>query len=323
MSLPADRGHISTEQRHSASCDLDTMQTIDIVRLMAGDHRAVIAAVEHAAESIARFIDALAPRMAEGGRLIYLGAGTSGRLGVLDAAECPPTFQIDSSQVIGIIAGGDVSLRMSSESKEDDVNGAIAALDERAINARDTLLGIAAGGTTPYVLGGLRHAKSCDAMTALLTCAAVAEPVEACDHLLHLPTGPELLTGSTRLKAGSATKLALNTISTALFVQLGKTYSNLMIDLRATNAKLRDRAIRILRELCPKLSREQAAAVIERAGGDLKTAIVMEQLGIGRDNARARLDESGGHLRPVLEAELLPDEHPTSFFTPEDRPHGE
>jgi N-acetylmuramic acid 6-phosphate etherase len=302
MTLPPDRGHISTEHRHPASHELDAMDTIDVVRFMADDHRAVIEAVEQAASAIASFVDNLAPRIEQGGRLIYLGAGTSGRLGVLDAAECPPTFQADPLQIVGIIAGGDASLRKSSESKEDEPDGALDALDELSIGERDTVLGIAAGGTTPYVLGGLRHAKARGAMTGLLTCAATSNPLENCDHLLFLPTGAELLTGSTRLKAGTATKLTLNIITTTLFIKLGKVYSNLMVDLRATNAKLRDRAIRILRELCPTLSREQAASAIDDAGGDLKVAIVMQRLSISRNDACARLVEHNRRLRAALEA---------------------
>jgi N-acetylmuramic acid 6-phosphate etherase len=301
MPLPPDRAHITTEHRHPASHELDTMDTLRIVRLMAVDHRAAIEAVEQASVSIARFIDELAPRVAAGGRLVYLGAGTSGRLGVLDAAECPPTFQADPSQIVGVIAGGEASLRKSSESKEDEPDGANHALNELAVGERDTLLGIAAGGTTPYVLGGIRHAKSRGAMTGLLTCAPLLAPPDGCDHLIELATGPELLTGSTRLKAGTATKLALNTITTTLFIKLGKTYSNLMVDLRATNDKLRDRAIRILRELCPELSRESAATAIDAAHGDLKAAIVMQRLGMDFAGAVARLSAHNRHLRPALE----------------------
>lgn len=299
--LPPDRGHIRTEHRDPRSMHLDALDTRSFITLMADDHRSVVDALYAAREPLASFIDALAPRMRQGGRLIYIGAGTSGRLGVLDASECPPTFQADPNQVIGIIAGGDASLRRSSEGKEDDAEGARDALAHLNLTPRDTLLGIAAGGTTPYVLGAIRIAKTFAAMTALLTCAAPHTPPPDCDHIIVLDTGPELLTGSTRLKAGSATKLALNIISTAVFTQLGKVYSNLMVDLRATNSKLTDRALRILIELCPELSRAAAAELLARAGGELKTAIVMQRLDLEAAQARNLLQTRNGVLRDALE----------------------
>jgi N-acetylmuramic acid 6-phosphate etherase len=267
---------------------------------MVEDHAAVGAALAAAVEPLAAFIEALVARMRAGGRLIYVGAGTSGRLGVLDAAECPPTFAADPRQVVGVIAGGDAALRRSSESKEDDPQGSAAALDELSVNERDTILGIAAGGTTPYVLGALDLAKARGGITGLLTCVPLPSPPPGCDHLLFLDTGPELLTGSTRLKAGSATKLALNIITTAAFVQLGKVYSNLMVDLRATSDKLIDRAIRILLELCPELARTEAAALLDRAAGSLKAAIVMQRLDTDLAAANALLAKHDGHLRPIL-----------------------
>ena len=272
------------------------------VELMVDDHRDVAQAVRGATPALSELIGALVPRVRGGGRLIYLGAGTSGRLGVLDASECPPTFQSDPGQVIGIIAGGDAALRRSSEGREDDPDGAADALRELNISARDTMLGIAAGGTTPYVLGALRFARNSGALTGLLTCVPQDSPCPHCDHLIVLDSGCELLTGSTRLKAGSATKLALNIISTTLFVQLGKVYSNLMVDLRATNAKLRDRAIRILVELCPELTRERAAELLDRAEGDLKQAIVMQRLDVDAEPARELLAKHDGRLRAVLDS---------------------
>jgi N-acetylmuramic acid 6-phosphate etherase len=282
--------------------NLDARTTLECVALMAKDHQRAVEAVDRAAPSLALFIDALVERMRGGGRLIYLGAGTSGRLGVLDASECPPTFHSDPSQVIGIIAGGDAALRKSSEAREDDPDGSREALAALGLTANDCVLGIAAGGTTPYVLGGLPIAKSLTshhAMTGLLTCATTAFPTD-CDHLIVLETGPELLTGSTRLKAGTATKLALNTISTIAFVKLGKTYGNLMVDVRATNDKLTDRAIRILRTLEPEISREEAARQLNEAGGGLKPAIVMAKLGVDRRAAERILEEHGGRLRAII-----------------------
>ncbi len=306
MSLPPDRGHLRTEHRHERSADLDTLDTAACVRLIIDDHRAVPEAVAGAVAALAGFIDALVVRIHEGGRLIYVGAGTSGRLGVLDASECPPTFQSDPGQVLGVIAGGDAALRRSSEAREDDPAGARSALAELGVDGTDTVVAIAAGGTTPYVLGAMVIARDAGAMTALVTCVAPSQPPVACDHLIVLDTGPEVLTGSTRLKAGSATKLALNIISTTLFVRLGKVYSNLMVDLRATNAKLTDRAIRILCELTPGLTRLEATVALGHADGDLKAALVMQRLDVDLPTARARLAEHDGRLRLILAAGRLP-----------------
>ncbi len=279
---------------------------------MIDDQLSVQAALRGAAAALGRFIDALVPRMRGGGRLIYIGAGTSGRLGVLDASECPPTFQSDPDQIVGIIAGGDAALRRSSESKEDDPRGARDELDALALTDRDTLLGIAAGGTTPYVLGALELAKPHAAMTGLLTCALpsfrsltsdlgplTSSPLV--DHLIVLDTGAELLTGSTRLKAGTATKVALNIITTTLFIQLGKVYSNLMVDLRATNAKLTDRAIRILMTLCPELSRAEAHRLLDAADGQLKIAIVMQRQSMDATEARKALESAAGIVSALLD----------------------
>jgi len=299
---PPDRGHLGTEQRHPASANLDALDALSCARLLTDDHRRVCDAVDAAAPALASFIDGLVARLQRGGRLIYVGAGTSGRLGVLDAAECPPTFQSNPEQVIGVIAGGDAALRRSSEAREDDPDGARADLERLNLGEADAVLGIAAGGTTPYVLGAVRHAAARIALTGLLTCAPQAVAPDECDHFILLDTGPELLTGSTRLKAGSATKLALNIITTAAFTRLGKVYSNLMVDLRATNAKLADRALRILIELCPELSRDEARAVLSQAGGVLKAAIVMHRRGIDRAAAERLLAEHAGRLRAIIDA---------------------
>jgi len=299
MSLPPDRGHVRTEHRHAGSMDLDMLDTAGCVRLLIEDHLAVPEAVAAAAPGLTAFIDALVERVRAGGRLIYVGAGTSGRLGVLDAAECPPTFQSDPDQVLGLIAGGDAALRRSSEAMEDDPHGAAPDLAALGVGRLDAVVAIAAGGTTPFVLGAVELAATAGALTALLTCTPSAAGT-SCDHVIVLDTGPELLTGSTRLKAGSATKLALNIISTTLFVRLGKVYSNLMVDMRATNTKLTDRAIRILCELKPELTREAASGVLHDAGGELKAAIVMARLGVDLAAARAKLAEHGERLRPIL-----------------------
>jgi N-acetylmuramic acid 6-phosphate etherase len=297
--LPPDRSHVATEQRHDESRALDRLDTDDIVLLLARDQRRAVESVERAAEEIARFADAAAASLARGGRLVYAGAGTSGRLGVLDASECPPTFRSDPAQVVGIIAGGDGALRRSSEGREDEEEGVAEEFARISLDARDCFLGIAAGGTTPYVLGAIRLAKERGAVTGFLTCAPHARP-DHCDHRIVLETGAEILTGSTRLKAGTATKIALNAITTAMFVRLGKTYGNLMVDLAATNDKLVDRACRIYREFFTSDTREESHAMLHAAGGMLKVAIVMRARSVARAEAEALLAAHGGNLRSVI-----------------------
>jgi len=272
MTLPPDRSHVRTEHRNPGSMHLDTLDAAAIAALMADDHRAATDAVAAAAPAIGALVESMVPKFHEGGRLVYFGAGTSGRLGVLDASECPPTFMSDPGQVVGIIAGGDSALRRSSEGREDEWDGARAEIERLDIGPRDTVVGIAAGGTTPYPLGAIRIAKERGAATAFISCVPMARPAD-CDHLIVLDTGPEVLTGSTRLKAGSATKLALNCITTALFTRLGKVRGNLMVDLAATNDKLVDRAIRTVRQFDPSLTREQAWALLEANGRSVKRAI--------------------------------------------------
>jgi len=301
VTLPPDRGHLATERRHPESEALDALPPEELVRLMVRDAARVTEAVAAAAPALGRLVAIAADRLARGGRLVYCGAGTSGRLGVLDASECPPTFRSDPAQVVGIIAGGDAALRRSSEGREDEPEGIAPEFDRLSIGPLDTVVGIAAGGTTPYVLGALRLAKARGAATALLTCVEVPRP-EACDELVVLDTGPEILTGSTRLKAGSATKLALNALSTGVFVRLGKVHGNLMVDVAATNDKLVDRAVRILRHFDASLDRAGAAATLAAAGGSLKTAILMRLAGLDRPAAEARLAACGGSLRAALHA---------------------
>jgi N-acetylmuramic acid 6-phosphate etherase len=297
--LPPDRSHVGTERRHPHSTDFDSLDVRAAVDAMVEDHAQVMRAVAGASAAIAAFVDALVPRMRDGGRLIYVGAGTSGRLGVLDASECPPTFRSDPSQVVGIIAGGDSALRRSSEGREDEPDGSREELERLAVGPRDTLLGIAAGGTTPYVLGAIRIAHDRGAATGLLTCAPRDVP-PGCDALITVDTGPEIVTGSTRLKAGSATKLALNIITSVAFTQLGKVHGNLMVDLAATNDKLVDRAVRVMREIAPELTREQAFALLRDAGGHVKVALVMHARGCSAADARERVDASGGSLRAAM-----------------------
>lgn len=265
------------------------------------DEDAMIArAVRDQIEHIARFTDGVIESLRSGGRLIYLGAGTSGRLGVLDASECPPTFQSDPEQVIGIIAGGDRALRVSSEHREDEFDGVHAHLDELGIDERDSVLGIAAGGTTPFVLGGVEYAKSKGARTGMLTCTPI-ERASWCDVLIAVRTGPEVLTGSTRMKAGTATKMVLNMITTGAMVGLGKCYSNMMVDVRATNEKLRDRAARIVAQTC-SIDRDDAFELLDRAGNSVKHAIVMHHRSCTREDADALIHDADGHLSRIIGA---------------------
>jgi N-acetylmuramic acid 6-phosphate etherase len=298
--LPPDRSHVGTEQRHPGSMEFDALSVQGCIEVLAGDQQQAVAAVFAAAPALAAFVSDVIPRMMSGGRLLYAGAGTSGRLGVLDASECPPTFRSRPDQVIGVIAGGDSALRTSSERMEDDPRGVAAEFDRLSIGQQDAVVGIAAGGTTPYPRGAVTMAKERGALTAFLTCAPCEAP-RGCDHLLLVDTGPEVITGSTRLKAGTATKLALNCITTTLFTKLGKVHGNLMVDLAATNDKLVDRAVRIMRTLHPELSREQGAALLEAAGGSLKVALVMHARGVDRGEAQARLDAGQGVLRAAIE----------------------
>ena len=248
------------------------MGTADLVRFLASDQQRAVEAVEAVANELGELVDEVVGALREGGRLLHLGAGTSGRLGVLDASECPPTFNSDPEQVIGLIAGGDSALRRSSEGAEDDPSGAHEELDRLGVGEGDVVVGIAAGGTTPWVLGGLEHTHARGAYTALLSCAPRPVP-PGCDRLLVLATGAEPLTGSTRMVAGTATKIALNTLSTAVFTRLGKVRGNRMIDLRATNDKLHDRCLRILCELFPELDRFAAHELLEACGGNLRVAV--------------------------------------------------
>ncbi|MBY0312400.1 MAG: N-acetylmuramic acid 6-phosphate etherase [Phycisphaerales bacterium] len=296
MTLPPDRSHILAEQRHPATMRLHEMDAGQLVQLFNDINAEVQLAMDNAAPLLAAFVRDAEPRFLAGGRLIYLGAGTSGRLGVLDASECPPTFQVPPDRVVGIIAGGDSALRKSSEGKEDDPLGAASELDALNLSSNDTILGIAAGGTTPYVLGAIAHAKRSapGSLTGLLTCSPVPKPADA-DHLIVIATGPELLTGSTRLKAGTATKLALNTISTTLMIRSGRVFQNLMVDLRATNDKLRDRAARIISTITG-LSRPESLNLLDRAGGIVKVAIVMHTHAVDRDHAERLLQTNAGRL---------------------------
>ena len=297
--LPPDRSNVPTEGRLAAARGADALPTADFLQLMADGDRVAADAVRRATPQIAAFVDAVAPRFAAGGRLVYAGAGTSGRLGVLDASECPPTFSVDPGRVVGLLAGGDPALRVSSEGREDERGGIAGEFDRIGLNDLDSVVGITAGGTTPYALGAIELAQQRRCLTALMTCGIVP-PEPTPDHVLHLDTGPEVLVGSTRLKAGTATKLALNMISTALMVRMGKTHDDLMVDLRATNDKLRDRAARILTWLCG-VDRPRAFELLDASGGAVKVAAVMHAQGLDRAGAADRLAANDGRLRAAME----------------------
>lgn len=300
-----DRSQIGTEKRNPRTMDLHTQSVADLVQTINREDRDVALALKRAGTRLTRFIEAAEPGFLAGGRLVYVGAGTSGRLGVLDASEAPPTFQVAAGRVVGIIAGGEGALRKSSEGAEDDPKGAWEALRALELNAQDTVIAIAAGATTPYAIGALTFCKTQIAqgagpLTCLLTCAKI-EPPEHADHLVVLNTGPEVIAGSTRMKAGSATKMALNTISTTLMIREGRVYQNLMVDLRATNAKLRDRGARIVATLTGA-TRAEALALLETCEGEVKVAVVSKRLGMTPEAAREALSRKGMRLDRVLEA---------------------
>jgi len=319
-----DRGDLTTEQRLTASAAVDAMSTEQILRLMNTQDTQVPQVVRHAIPAITGVTDRVVASLHRGGRLIYVGAGSSGRLGVLDAAECPPTFHSDPEQVIGLIAGGDEGLKRAVEGAEDDEATGRAAIAHLAVGENDVVLGIAAGGTTPFVWSALAAGGEAGAATGLITCVPLKQlrqrkraqtvppnaPTPAVpaatlparvDHPIELLVGPEVVTGSTRLKAGTATKLALNMITTAAFIQQGKVWGNLMVDLQATNQKLRDRAIRMLREQA-ELDWDAAARVLDRAEDEVKVAIVMARLNVSAEDARQRLHNHAGRLRPIVGA---------------------
>lgn len=296
-----DRGHLLTEQIHVASRDLDRMGTAALVELFCREERRPQEAVQAAGDSLAQAIDAVATRLTTGGRLFYIGAGTSGRLGVLDAVECPPTFCSDPEQVQGVLAGGAPALLRSSEDLEDQIEEGASELRRRQLNAGDALVGIAAGGTTPFVIGALAYAQNLGAITIAMACVPKEQAPMPCDLDIRLLTGPELLTGSTRLKAGTATKIALNILSTGVMVRLGKVYGNRMVDVAATNEKLQDRAQRIVRDLAG-IPTQQAALALQGAGGSVKLALLMLATGMDHDRAAEHLRRYGPSLRLALRA---------------------
>jgi N-acetylmuramic acid 6-phosphate etherase len=295
----ADRSHLLTEQRLPESQALDTMSIPEAVALMNAQDAVAVAAVAAEGENVARAIELVVSKLRAGGRLFYVGAGSSGRLGVLDAVECPPTFSTDPSMVQGLLSGGREAMFEAREGAEDSADGGAAAIDGVNVGPTDVVLGIAAGGTTPFVHGALRRAIARGAGTIFLSCVQPVPEEPPVDVVIRPLTGPEVVTGSTRMKAGTATKLVLNAISTVAMVQLGKVYENLMVDLKATNEKLWDRAARIVRTLTG-LEREAAMGLLRQADGEVKVAVVMQRRTVGPAEARALLAACGGRLREAL-----------------------
>lgn len=298
--MPAPLDPRVSEHRNPRTEAIDLALPLEIVDLIGAEDRTVADAVASQREPIARAMAVAEDALRNGGRVFYVGAGTSGRLGVLDASEIPPTFGASPELFQGIIAGGMAALTRAQEGAEDRPSGARDDLDQAGVRAVDFVIGIAASGTTPYVRAALEHARVIGAKTAIVACSPPpAEMLAAADIAIVAVTGPEAVTGSTRMKAGTATKLILNTISSGAMIRLGKTYGNLMIDLQATNEKLRDRTLRIAREVCD-ISEDEARALLQRAGGNLKLAIVMQKLGIEAAAAAAALATVGGVIRRVI-----------------------
>lgn len=289
-----------TERRNPRTVGIDVASPQELVDLIAAEDATVPAAVAAARVEIAAALELVETTFRAGGRLFYVGAGTSGRLGILDATECPPTFGTAPEMVQGIIAGGAPAIVRSVEGAEDDPNAAIAEIDARRVEVRDTVVGIAASGTTPYVRAALGRAQTHGARTVFVTCSEPPAILrDTCDVCIVVRTGPEVVTGSTRMKAGTATKLVLNTLTTGAMIRLGKTYGNLMVDLRASNAKLIDRGERIVMEVSGA-GRDAARAAIQASGGSVRTAIVMATRGIGREQAESLLAAHDNHLRPII-----------------------
>ena len=295
---------LTTESRNPASETLDQLSALEIVQLMNAEDALVSVAVGKEATAIARAVEIIADRLRGGGRLIYIGAGTSGRLGVLDASECPPTFNTDPDLVLGLIAGGPEGLVRAIEGAEDSSETGKHDLQDIGLTSSDVVVGIAASGRTPYVLGALDYARATGAFAIGFSCNREASIIRHADLSITPLVGPEVLSGSTRLKAGTATKMVLNMLSTGAMVRLGKTYSNLMVDLRATNLKLTERARRIVEALtgCDGL---RADELLKRCDGEVKTAIVSHKLDLPPEAARARLKAAQGHLRHALGSENL------------------
>lgn len=300
MDILQSRGHLLTEQANPNSQNLDQLTTLELIELFNQEDAQTLSAIAGAKEALAKAIDITSEALRQDGRLFYIGAGTSGRLGVLDAAECPPTFCSPPEMVQAIIAGGSEALVRSSEALEDRAEDGAAAIAQHQIGSNDVVVGITAGGTTPFVLGAIEAAHSQGATTIFMACVPAEQaPIEA-NIDIRLLVGPEILAGSTRLKAGTATKMALNILSTGVMVKLGKVYGNRMVDVAVTNRKLHDRSLRILQDLTG-LNRKTANDLLERSGKQVKLALLMHWTGLDRDRARLLLNGHQDNLRAALE----------------------
>jgi len=298
-----DLGQLNTEAIDSRFSKIDTLSTIDLLKLFNDGDKSVAEEVAKVLPKVAKAITEITRRMESGGRLIYVGAGTSGRLGVLDASECIPTFSLEDGLVIGIIAGGDTALRTGIEGAEDIPEGAIEDLNKMNLSKKDSLVGIAASGRTPYVIGALKYAKEIGAASIALSCNLNSELSKYADIAIEVDTGAEILAGSTRLKAGTAQKLVLNMISTVSMINLGKTYGNLMVDLQVSNIKLRDRAIRII-QAATSCDFKRAQEALQESKDQVKVAIVMILLETSAEKALELLKASGSRVRAALDKPL-------------------
>lgn len=294
-----NRGHLLTEQPNPASERLDTLSPLEFVDLVNQEDQRCLGAIAQARQPLAQAIELAATAIGQGGRLFYIGAGTSGRLGVLDAAECPPTFCSPPEWVQGILAGGREALVRSSEGLEDCAEDGAIAMVEHQVSPLDVVVGITAGGTTPYVHGALAEARVRGAKTVFIACVPAEQVSIPVDVDIRLPVGPEILAGSTRLKSGTVTKMALNILSTGAMVQLGKVYGNRMIDVAVTNRKLEDRALRILCDLTG-IDRTAAVDLLAQSDRSVKLALLMHWSGLAKQDCQVFLEKSGGHLRQAL-----------------------
>jgi len=297
--LMSELEHLISEERNPNTMEIDLLPTTEILRTMNREDSSVPDAVGKVIPEIARAVDRIVNAFGQGGRLIYLGAGTSGRLGVLDAAECPPTFSVPGDVVVGLIAGGADALVRAIEGAEDDAEGALAALQGIGLTEKDVVVGVAASGRTPYVMGGLTHAKALGATTVALSCNQDSAIARIADIAILPVVGPEVLAGSTRLKSGTAQKLVLNMLTTASMIRLGKCYQNLMVDLHPTNMKLIARAARIVM-LATGCTAEQAQEALKRTDNDVKLAILMTVTGMPLEEAKLALRRAGGFLRKAI-----------------------
>lgn len=295
-----------TERRNPASAHIDSLETEGILRVINAEDHAVAPAVAAVVPQVARAVDAAVRAVRSGGRIFYMGAGTSGRLGVLDAAECPPTFNVSPVLVQGIIAGGESALARATEATEDDPESGVRDLLARGFTPKDVLVGLAASGRTPYVLGAVRKARELGAVTVGVSCTPNSLLSQAVDIAIEPLPGPEVITGSTRMRAGTATKLVLNMFSTAVMIRLGHVYGNLMVNVQPKNEKLVDRAIRIIAE-ASGVDLPRAAALLDESGRNVKTAIVMARLGLRREEAEAKLAQAGGRVAIAL-GEISPNQ---------------